>query len=368
MAFTVAGQRVSIAALEEFCERVLTGLGVSAKDASATTAALVTTDTWGVYTHGTKLLRGYARRLRAGGLRADASPVIAEAGPAWALVDGQAAMGQVISTFAMEAAIQKARESGVGFVTVRNSCHFGAAGYYAWLASQAGMIGIAMANDVPSVAAPGSRGPVLGSNPIAFACPAGADDPILLDMSIATVAGGKVFARCKRGEPIPPAWLIDDQGRPTQDGTLYPERASLAPMGGHKGYGIGLFIEILSGALSGAAVTKQVGSWLFGDMAAPTNHGAAFLAVNVGAMMDPAMFYGRIAALAREIHAEPTADGSPPLMLPGEMEWRNRRRAEVDGIELPEDVLASLEETAAECDQPFISQPNIGRAKALPPV
>jgi ureidoglycolate dehydrogenase (NAD+) len=353
MATVVDGARVEIDALEEFCQRVLMGLGVSEKDAEATTTALVTTDTWSVYTHGTKLLRGYARRLRGGGLRTDVAPEIADEGPAWAVVDGHSVLGQVTSTFAMELAIEKARKTGVGFVTVRNSCHFGAAGYYAWLAAKQGMMGMAMANDVPSVAAPGSKGPVLGSNPIAFAFPGGDIDPILLDMSIATVAGGKVFARCKRGESIPTGWLIDDQGRPTQDGTLYPDRASLAPAAGHKGYGIGLFIEILSGVLSGAAVTKQVGSWLFGDMSAPTNHGAAFLVINVGAIMALPTFHRRIAALVKEIHAEPTADGSPPLMLPGEMEWRNRRRAEAEGIALPEDVLAYLEETSQECGQPF---------------
>jgi ureidoglycolate dehydrogenase (NAD+) len=353
MATAVDGSRVAIDALEEFCLRVLAGLGVSEGDAQATTAALVTTDSWGVYTHGTKLLRGYARRLRGGGLRTDASPVIADEGPAWALVDGQSVLGQVTATFAMELTIEKARTSGVGFVTVCNSCHFGAAGYYAWLAAKAGMMGMAMANDVPSVAAPGSKGPVLGSNPIAFAFPGGDVEPILLDMSIATVAGGKVFARCKRGEPIPTGWLIDDQGRPTQDGTLYPDRASLAPAAGHKGYGIGLLIEILSAVLSGAAVTKRVGSWLFGDMSAPTNHGAAFLVINVGAIMELPKFHRRIAALVEEIHAEPTADGSPPLMLPGEMEWKNRRRALTEGIPLPEDVLAYLAETAEECGQPF---------------
>ena len=227
------------------------------------------------------MLTGYARRLRSGGLRTDATPTIADEGPAWALVDGHSVLGQVTSTFATRLAIQKARSSGVGFVTVRNSCHFGAAGYYAWLAAREGMIGLAMANDIPSVAAPGSKGPVLGSNPIAYAIPGGENYPILLDMSIAIVAGGKVFARLKRGEPIPLGWLVDSEGQPSQNGELYPHSASLSPMGGHKGYGIGLLIEILSAVLSGAAVTKQVGSWIYGDQSLPTNHGAAFLVINV---------------------------------------------------------------------------------------
>ncbi|HMP06380.1 MAG TPA: Ldh family oxidoreductase, partial [Lacipirellulaceae bacterium] len=152
----------------------------------------------------------------------------------------------------------------------------------------------------------------------------------------------------------PAGWLVDDQGHPTHDGSLYPDRASLAPAAGHKGYGIGLFIEILSGVLSGAAVTKQVGSWLFSDMSLPTNHGAAILVINAGAMMDSAIFDRRMADLVGEIHAAPTAEGAPPLMIPGEIEWRNRRRACAEGIALPEDVLNHLKDTAAECGQPFL--------------
>jgi len=345
---------VSIESLESFCLRILSGLGVSDKDARITTNALVTTEAWGISTHGVKLLRGYARRLRGGGLRTDATPIIVDEGSGWATVDGQSALGQVATTFATRLAVARARECGVGFVSVRNSCHFGAAGYYAWLAAQEGMIGLAMANDIPSVAAPGSKGPVLGSNPISYAIPRGEDDPIVLDMSIATVAGGKVFARCKRGEPIPAGWLVDLEGRPTQCGELYPDRASLAPMGGHKGYGIGLLIEILSGVLSGAAFTRQVGSWLQGDYSKPTNHGAAILVINVAAIMEPAKFYQRIGALVREIHDAPTAEGSAKLMMPGEMEWKNYRRSLEEGIGLREDVLSALEETAAECGQPTL--------------
>jgi LDH2 family malate/lactate/ureidoglycolate dehydrogenase len=272
-------------------------------------------------------------------------------GLGWAVTDGRSALGQVTTKMAMDVAIAKARTCGVGFVTIRNSCHFGAAGYYAWLAAREGMLGMAMANDVPSVAAPGSKGPILGSNPIAYCIPYGRHDPILLDMSIAMVAGGKVVARVNRGEPIPAGWLVDMEGQPTQRGELYPARASLAPMGGHKGYGIGLLIEILSGVLSGAAFTTQVGSWLYGDRSAPTNHGAAVLAIDLAAMMDPTEFEERMESLSREIHGAPTAQGTPTLMLPGEIEWTNYRRAQSHGIDLLDDVVASLEETAQECGQ-----------------
>jgi ureidoglycolate dehydrogenase (NAD+) len=339
---------IPVDVLQSFCERVLVKAGASAVDARTTADGLVTTDSWGIFTHGTKLLAGYLRRIRGGGSRVDRSPQIALEGPAWAVVDGQSTLGQVTSSFAVQCAIQKARDCGIGYVGVRNSCHFGAAGYYAWLAARENMIGIAMANDTPSVAAPGSRGPVIGSNPIAYAIPAGSNDPLLLDISVAAAAGGKVFAHWTRGEPIPEGWLVGRDGRPTTDGSLFPEQASLAPMAGHKGYGIGLLIEVLSGVLTGAGVTRQIPSWLLGDQTVPTDHGAAFLAIDVGAIMPPSVFETRMDGLVKEIHSTHAAEGAPGVLLPGQREWESRRRALRDGIRLPSDVLSVLGELASQ--------------------
>src|SRR5688572_21569562 len=196
-------KKISPQSLTDFCIRALRKVGVSESDARVTADALVMTDTWGVFTHGTKLLPGYIRRLRGGGLRVDNPPKVSREGPGWVLVDGGSSLGQVTSKFAMEKAIEKARTSGVAYAGVFNSCHFGAAGYYAWLASKEKMIGLSMSNDLPTVAAPGSRNAVLGSNPLAFAIPAGAGDPLMLDISTGAVAGGKIYAAQKLGKPIP---------------------------------------------------------------------------------------------------------------------------------------------------------------------
>src|SRR6202012_4619504 len=159
--------------------------------------------TWGTFTHGSKLLRDYVKRVRAGGLRTDTDPKVVASGPAWSIVDGGSCLGNGTSVFARNDAIDRAKKTGIAYVGVKNSCHFGPAGYYAWLAAKAGLIGIAMANDIPSVAGFGSQGAVTGSNPIAYGVPNGNDDPILLDMASSTVAGGKVQAAHQRGEPIP---------------------------------------------------------------------------------------------------------------------------------------------------------------------
>ena len=182
---------VSVEDLRAFCVEALQKVGVGEEDARTTADVLVTTDSWGVFTHGVKALKGYVRRIRAGGIRADARPRITAEGPGWAIVDGGSGLGMVTSTFAMRAAIAKARACGIGYAGVFNSCHFGAAGYYAAMAAAEDMIGLAMANDTPSVTAPGASGRVTGSNPLAYAVPTGSGPPILLDMATSTVAGGR---------------------------------------------------------------------------------------------------------------------------------------------------------------------------------
>jgi LDH2 family malate/lactate/ureidoglycolate dehydrogenase len=330
------------------CVDVLRAFGVSEAHARSTAEALVATDCWGIFTHGTKLLPGYVRRIRAGGIRTDVEPAVTRQGPAWAIVDARSTLGQVSSSMAMAVAITKARGAGVGYVGVRDGNHFGAAGYYAWLAAREGMIGMAMANDIPSVAAPGSRTAVTGSNPIAYALPAGPHDPILFDAATSTVAGGKVYAARTRGDPIPPDWLIGPDGLPTTDASLYPQKAVLTPMAGHKGYGIALLVESLAGILTGAAVTWQVGSWIFDDPARPTNHGAAFLAFDVAAVLGERVYLERVDALIREIRATPTAPGVSRVLLPGEREWKRRREYAAEGIPLPGDVREGLRKLAGE--------------------
>ncbi|HWD93882.1 MAG TPA: Ldh family oxidoreductase [Verrucomicrobiae bacterium] len=342
-----ASLRISIKGLTTFTVDALKRAGLSQTDAQTAAEVLVTTDAWGVFTHGTKCLRGYLRRLKDGGLRATGVPEIVNEGPAWAIVNGNSSLAMITSVFAMRAAMGKAKACGIGYVGVRNSCHFGAAGYYASLAANQGLIGLSMANDVPSVAAPGSLGAITGSNPLSYAIPAGKHRSILLDMSVATVAGGKVYAARTRGEKIPNTWLIDGNGKPTTDPSGYPEVGALQPAAGHKGYGIALLIEILAGVLSGASVTWKIGSWMWGDAAAPTDHGAAFIAIDVGSILPRDAFIKRVESLVDEIHQAPCAEGTNRLFVPGEMEWEKHSRAVREGILLPSDVADSLRDSAA---------------------
>ena len=343
--------RVSIDELTSFCKTSMQSLGANAADAQTVADALVMADSWGTFTHGSKLLFDYVRRIQAGGIRVDTSPEIERSGPAWAIVQANAVMGQVAGKFAMQAAIEKARVCGIGYVGVRNSNHFGAAGYYTWLAANEGFIGISMANDIPSVAGPGSQKAVTGSNPLSYAIPTGeASEPILLDMAISTVAGGKVFAAHQRGEPIPDNWIVDDKGMPSTDSSLYPNSGALQPMANYKGYGIAMLIEALSGVLTGAGMTWQIGSWIFDDPKTPTNHGAAFFAIDINQIMPHDDFYNRMKHIADEIHNAPTVDGIDSILLPGEREWKVHRNARESSIALPKDVVAKLVQLAKAVD------------------
>jgi LDH2 family malate/lactate/ureidoglycolate dehydrogenase len=327
--------------LSRFVVDALTSIGMSADDAETTANVLVTTDTWGVSSHGVKSLRGYVRRLRAGGLKVQGKPHVVAEGPAWAQVDGDNSVGMVTGVFAMRQAMEKARTAGIGLATVRQSCHFGAAGYYPALAAREGFIALAMANDIPSVSAPGARGAITGSNPFAYSVPT-SGDPIVLDMASSTVAGGKVMAAHYHKKQIPLDWIKDSAGNPSADPAAFFAGGSLQPMAGHKGYGIALLIEMLAGCLSGAGLTWQIKGWIDSDPTLATGHGAAFVAIDVNLIMPLAQFTSRVDHVVRGIHDSPKAPGAQQIFVPGEIEWGKRKVALVEGIVLPPEVVGPL--------------------------
>jgi ureidoglycolate dehydrogenase (NAD+) len=338
---------IAVAELTTFVRAAGIRAGLSAEAADAIAEPLVLADMMGVHTHGTKLLAGYLRKLLAGGYRPHGQPKVVREGPAWAVVDGDAALGQVGCGMAMRLAVAKAKQVGVASVSIRNTGHIGAAGFYAVQAARAGCLGLVVGNDTPSVAAPGSRRAVLGSNPLAWAAPRPDGPPLLFDISTAAVAGGKVYAAVARGEPIPPDWLVGADGRPTSDGSLYPAQAALAPMAGHKGYGFAVLAEILSGVISGGAVVSQVGSWMADPPESPSRHAAGMVAVDVASICDRSEYEAAMRSLVREIHEAPTAAGVERVLLPGEREWSCHRAAESAAIPLPMDVRDKLAAAAA---------------------
>ena len=337
-----ATNRVTPKELEDFCVEAMLKCGMSEKDSRIAANVLVATDTMGIHSHGTRSLRQYLKRMRAGGLDCKAVPEIIKQGGSWAMVDGHNALAMVTGYKAMETAIDKARSNGMAYVGVRNSCHFGAAGYYAKMAAQADMIGIVMSNVDPNMTIPGTRGRGIGSNPLAYAVPAGKEPAVVFDIALSTVAAGKIDAARFEGKTIPGDWLVDLEGVVTTNPQLYPKEAALAPLGSHKGYGLALMVEIFSAVLSGAAVLGGVKSWVLEDADKPTFQGHGFIVINVADMMPIDDFKKRMDEMIHEIKALPKGKGSQNVFLPGEIEWGKQKESLNKGIQLPDEVLHSL--------------------------
>ena len=326
--------------LTNFCIAAMVKAGLSREDAELSARVFVTTDTWGTFTHGTRQIRGLMKNARRGRLVATAREKIVNQGPSWAIIDACDGMPPSISYRAVELAVEKARQSGMCYIGIRGSSHYGAAGFYANMIAENGMLGLSMCNVEPCMTVPGGKSRILGTNPIAYAAPTGTDRTIMLDIATSAVAATKIFAAKNEGRSIPDTWLVDEDGVPTTDPTGFPEKGSQLPMAGHKGYGLAVLVEILTATLSGAAMMSGVQSWV-ADTDAPSNQGHAFLALDVGAMMPPEEFHARMGAMAREIKSASMAEGET-IFLPGEIEWNKRETALAEGIVMPEDVLISL--------------------------
>lgn len=343
----IGQRRIAVEALLDFSARALTSFGLSARDAATAANVLVTTDTWGTFSHGTNHLRNYCRKITAGGIDPHAQPEIIKESGAWAMVDGHHALGMVPACFAMETAVAKARTAGIGFATVARGGHFGAAGYYANLAAREGMIGLAMSNSDPNMTVPGGRGHVIGNNPFSYAIPNGDEPPIFLDIALSVVAASKVLAAKKRGESIPPDWIVDVDGLPTTDTSHYPDTGSLLPMAAHKGYGLAFMIEAIAGVLSGAAFVRDIPSWLLDPPSRP-NLGHAFVAIKVSDFTSSEEFSDRMKKAVSAVRDAPRAKGSDRIFLPGEMEWKRRADALVHGLSLPPNIVHDLRLLAEE--------------------
>jgi LDH2 family malate/lactate/ureidoglycolate dehydrogenase len=258
-------------------------------------------------------------------------------------------MGMLSSSLAMNLAIEKARESTIAWVGVRDSSHFGAAGYYANMAAHSDMIGIAMSNADPNMVVPGARGHIIGNNPIAYAVPADQEHPLLLDIALSAVAAGKILGMKALGQAIPPNWLTDADGLPTSEVGDWPNSGSMVPMALHKGYGIALLIEILAGAMTGAGMLSEVKSWILQSREV-SRLGQAFIVIDVGKIISIDQFKQRVDQIIREIRQSPKAKGSERIYVPGEIEWAKRDDALKNGIPLPEQIMASLQRLGAQLD------------------
>lgn len=331
---------------EQLAIDLLTSEGVSPDHAAITAGQLVLADLRGVDTHGLMRLPNYIERMRKGELEPAVEPVVESETSGTATVDGRHGLGQVVSHFSMSLAIAKARETGVGAVTAKNSSHFGAAAGYPTLASEHGCLGIATTNAWPLLPAVGGAARRVGNNPLAIGAPSRLGYPIVLDIAMSHVAAGKLRIAAAGDNVIPPDWAFDAAGEPTTDATeaLFGG-GFLRPMGDHKGFGLAMMMDILAGVLSGAGFGPSVTGL---DEPGYVHVGHFFLALDIAAFMDVEDFLDRIDALAEHIHSSPTRQGVDRVLVPGQLEAEMTTRGHREGLPYPRSVYNRLLEIAAD--------------------
>lgn len=338
---------------------ILAAWGMAAETAALTADLMVETDLSGVDSHGVSMLMMYERMVRAGQVDLNAVPVVVAETPCTALIDAGRGLGHPVSRMGMNLAVDKALAVGIGAVGVRNSHHFGAAGVYARMAAERGVIGMVTSSTRTLALVPTRGGrAVLGTNPLAFAAPAGRNTDFCLDMATTTAALNKIKVYDFHARPLPTGWVVDETGNPLTDaavamanlfergvGGLTPLGAN-ETLGGHKGYGLAMLVHILGGTLTGGSFSPiRNRTQKPGD---PDNIGHFFLAIDPAAFRGPGEFEADLDAVIDEMHATPPADPARPVLVAGEPEAMTREQRLAEGIPIPK---ALADQIAAICER-----------------
>jgi LDH2 family malate/lactate/ureidoglycolate dehydrogenase len=336
--------RLSSEEARRFTEALFAAHGVPAAEAAIAAGCLVRADLRGVDTHGIVRLPIYLRRLDMGLVTAAPDLAVQRVAPAAGYLDGQSGLGFVVATRAMDAAMEIAAEAGVGLVGVSNSNHFGMAASYLLQAVERGFAALVFTNASPALPPWGGRREMLGTSPFAAAFPGEGGTPFVLDMAPTVVARGKIRKAAREGKAIPEGYALDEHGRPTTD----PEaalRGVLLPMGGHKGAGLSMLMDILCGVLTGAAFGGQVADQ-YKVFDRPQGVGHFMLAFRPGLFMPAETVAARMRDMVAAVRANPVAEGVDEILIPGEPESRLEAQRLAEGIPYRRDDLAPIVEVA----------------------
>jgi L-2-hydroxycarboxylate dehydrogenase (NAD+) len=357
------GSTVRAEELLDFCVQVFEEMDVPSGDARITADVLVQANLRGIDSHGVARLARYVEGLRDGVMLARPQVDVVVETPTTITLDAGAGLGQPVSHRAMEMTIAKAGEFGCGFATVRNSNHYGIAGYYAMMALERDMIGISTTNAAVLVTPTFARDSMYGTNPIALAVPAGEERPFVLDMATSTVPRGKLEVYHRQEKPLPLGWATDERGVPTTDpgrvldnfakragGGLLPLGGAGEEFSGYKGYGMGMLVEILSAVLPGAAYLTSVYPKDAQGKPLPANLGHFFGAWRLDAFRPAAEFKADMDDLIRRLKGGRLAEGATRIYVHGEKEYEEAARRAQHGIPLSGKVEGSLKQIAADLD------------------
>ncbi len=295
-------------------------------------------DLLGVPSHGVRMLPSLVRGIREGRAKPDPQLTILRERAAVCLVDGENGPGRFVSAQAMQMAVQRARVYGVGVCLASRATHWGRAHAYAARAALAGMVGICTTNAIPNMLAWGSSTPVLANNPVAIGVPGERqDEPIVLDMAMSQAAVGKVGTYLREGKKVPANWGLDASGQPTDDPAAILARRRLVPFGEHKGTGLALMLELMTGALAGAMLSHEIGQ--ADATGLDQNATKLFIALDVEAFAGRVRFRERVQELLRYLES---AEPGLRVTYPGERGWRTRERYLAEGIPIHPEIAEQL--------------------------
>ena len=331
--------------LLKFAASALTRLGMDAEDAGDAARILVYADMFGIHTHGVERILSYGERLKIGGIKARPSIETTPLTPSIVSIDGDNGLGPLVGMRALQAAMTAASSNGLALTLVKGSNHFGPICPYSYIAAQNGFATLIGSNATTTIAPWGGSEAKLGNNPFGFGMPTPGGDPIMLDMAMSVAARAKIRSAAEAGQAIPDSWATDRHGTPTTD----PSQALngfLQPVGGHKGYGLALAVDLIAGLLSGAAYLSHVKSWV-DTPEAPQNLGHYFLVIDTARIGPEDWLEARMADFTDILHDTPPANPQAPVQVPGEREMRSFRRAQTHGICIGEDLIAAIEEATA---------------------
>lgn len=342
----IGGSRLDAGALLRWTTALVARLGAPDDIAADVAELLIASDLRGIASHGTARLPQYVKLAEARVMDPAARPVLERGKAALSLFDARNGFGHHAGRVAIDHAIDRARENGAAVAVVRNSNHYGIAGWYAMRAAANGMIGVSLTNTSPLVAPTRARVSMLGTNPIAVAAPAGKHDMLVLDMATSTIPRGRIEVAARRGETLPIGWAIGPDGSPatTPDQAL---AGSLQPLGGeestagYKGYGLSLIVELLTGIIGGAAFGPNI-IGLF-STAGKSDLGQFYMAIDPGAIDDRDAFVARLEQLIDQLISAPLIPGAPgPVLYPGQPEAERARKQMREGIVIDREHYDSL--------------------------
>jgi LDH2 family malate/lactate/ureidoglycolate dehydrogenase len=336
--------------LKEVAIHILKGLNATDEEAALVAEILVQADMRGTDTHGVHLLTLLPDRVEAGMIQIPTNLKVIKEGETTTLIDGGNGLGQLAVHRAMMINIQKAKKFGLGCSLVRNTNNIGSLISYTLMAAQEGMIGIVMSNAAAAMSPWGGTEAFFGTNPISIAVPGGAEGSVALDMSSSVVARGKIRLAERTKEPIPLGWALDETGAPTTDPTA-AMKGTLVPIGGPKGYGLALIVDILAGMLSGSKYGQDIKT--FHQLVGPTGVGVFSLAIDIERFMPHQQFNELIQAYLASIKGSKKAKGVSRIYIPGERKFEKEKQSLREGIEISPGLAKNLNQLLEKVKSPL---------------